>query len=330
MKKLLPLLGSVLIIATLLFFFDWKRLETYKDRFRMAPFIIGVCFYIFSLILRSFRYRFIFPLLWPCRIGWLRGFEYTNVGTFANHILPFRLGEAVFVFLGKKWWEMPTSVSIVTLLAVRIYDITTIMVIFLCTALLVKPEIPVAVFFSAAALIIFLLVCTAYLDFSLNVFIHLIKQSTKIFSPKIKEKTTKLINVFEKTRIESTKLRSGRTIAVLMLLSFGTWCCMIIFFQKMAGALGIELGYDTVILGSFGASLASFLPINLMGNIGSLEAGWTLGFMAMGLTISDATASGLLMHLVAIIIVGTSAGISIAHPKAFYQQIRKRPVETHE
>jgi hypothetical protein len=196
--------------------------------------------------------------------------------------------------------------------------------------LLVSPKFHPIWYIAATALIVSLLATAIYLDKALCMFINLIKQCMRLFPSGIKIKDIKFITLLKKTRKEAIKFRSCRNITLMIILTFCVWLSLIVFYQKMIGSLGIELDYKTVILGSFGASLASFLPINLMGNIGTLEAGWTLGFIAIGISPSDAAASGIMMHLVAILVVGTAASISIFRPGAIFRQIRKRASETYE
>ena len=77
---------------------------------------------------------------------------------------------------------------------------------------------------------------------------------------------------------------------------------------RLLAALGLGLPYARVALGSTGAALLPMLPINALGTVGPLEAGWTFGFVAMGLEQADASASGFLMHTVVIIVYLLAAG----------------------
>ena len=49
-------------------------------------------------------------------------------------------------------------------------------------------------------------------------------------------------------------------------------------------------------IGSAIANLTQLLPINSLGSIGTLEAGWTAGFHLAGLPVEVGVATGLLMH----------------------------------
>ena len=56
-----------------------------------------------------------------------------------------------------------------------------------------------------------------------------------------------------------------------------------------------------VVAGSVVASLSNLLPINLVANLGTLEAGWTAAFTAMGIPLETAAATGLAAHLWALV-----------------------------
>jgi uncharacterized protein (TIRG00374 family) len=62
-------------------------------------------------------------------------------------------------------------------------------------------------------------------------------------------------------------------------------------------AMGFPWPPRTVVAGSTAAALANLLPFNAVGNLGTLEAGWTAAFTALGLPLQDAAATGLAAHL---------------------------------
>jgi uncharacterized protein (TIRG00374 family) len=69
----------------------------------------------------------------------------------------------------------------------------------------------------------------------------------------------------------------------------------------VAGILLVAMGYRWppihVVAGSSAAAVANLLPFNLVGNLGTLEAGWTAAFTALGVPLQTAAASGLAAHL---------------------------------
>jgi hypothetical protein len=68
------------------------------------------------------------------------------------------------------------------------------------------------------------------------------------------------------------------------------------------------MGWDwpvlRVVAGSAAASVANLVPVNLVANLGTLEAGWTAAFTALGVPVEDAAASGVAAHLWALLFAG--------------------------
>jgi uncharacterized membrane protein YbhN (UPF0104 family) len=65
-----------------------------------------------------------------------------------------------------------------------------------------------------------------------------------------------------------------------------------------------------VVAGSAAASLANLLPFNLIGNFGTLEAGWTAAFVGLGVPADVAAATGLACHLWAAVFVAVYGALA--------------------
>ena len=61
-------------------------------------------------------------------------------------------------------------------------------------------------------------------------------------------------------------------------------------------AMGHRWPPATVVAGSTAAAVANLLPFNLVGNLGTLEAGWTAAFTALGVPLQVAAATGVAAH----------------------------------
>lgn len=69
----------------------------------------------------------------------------------------------------------------------------------------------------------------------------------------------------------------------------------------LAWVLLVAMGHSwppaKVVAGATVASLANLLPINVIGNLGTLEASWTAAFTALGVPLQEAAATGLATHV---------------------------------
>ncbi len=83
----------------------------------------------------------------------------------------------------------------------------------------------------------------------------------------------------------------------------------------LLASMGFRWPAGTVIVGAASAAIANLLPFNIIGNLGTLEAGWTAAFTALGVPLQTAAATGLAAHLWGLIfaaIFGLVAWIALA------------------
>jgi uncharacterized membrane protein YbhN (UPF0104 family) len=73
---------------------------------------------------------------------------------------------------------------------------------------------------------------------------------------------------------------------------------------------GTLLTLSQLLVGATGAIIGNMLPLNALGSIGTLEAGWTLGFSAVGLDSKFAFATGLVFHGIYLVFGGILAAFS--------------------
>jgi uncharacterized protein (TIRG00374 family) len=79
--------------------------------------------------------------------------------------------------------------------------------------------------------------------------------------------------------------------------SFLMWGLQWVVAWLLLTAMGYSWPFITVAAGASAAAVANLLPFNLVGNLGTLEAGWTAAFSALGVPVETAAASGLAAHL---------------------------------
>jgi uncharacterized membrane protein YbhN (UPF0104 family) len=82
----------------------------------------------------------------------------------------------------------------------------------------------------------------------------------------------------------------------------------------LLASMGFRWPAGTVIVGAASAAIANLLPFNIIGNLGTLEAGWTAAFTALGIPLQTAAATGLAAHLWGLIfaaLFGVAAWIAL-------------------
>lgn len=91
----------------------------------------------------------------------------------------------------------------------------------------------------------------------------------------------------------------GHRLRRAALWSQGIWVGVFLFYALLARGFGME--HLTLAEATFGAGLAilfSLLPVSAFAGFGSQDAGWVIGFVAVGVERALAAESGLAIHLI--------------------------------
>ena len=76
-------------------------------------------------------------------------------------------------------------------------------------------------------------------------------------------------------------------------------------------AMGIDMTFWTVLFASSFAIITTILPVQGIGGFGTMEGGWTIGLMAMGVTKGIAISSGFSYHIIVLFYIGILGCIGI-------------------
>ena len=130
---------SILLIYLCVKNIDFKQSVALLKNADISLIIIGVIIYIFSYIVRSFRWDYILAPL--KKMKFLQSFYYLVFGFFMNNILPLRLGEFVRAIVAGKKLEISRSGVFATIVVERLMDIIIFIIAFFLIAMFV-PNIP--------------------------------------------------------------------------------------------------------------------------------------------------------------------------------------------
>jgi uncharacterized protein (TIRG00374 family) len=92
--------------------------------------------------------------------------------------------------------------------------------------------------------------------------------------------------------------------------SLAMWAFLWALAWYLLAAMGYRWPPSWVVAGSATASLSNLLPFNLVGNFGTLEAGWTAAFVALGIPPETAAATGFASHLWALVFAAIYGAIA--------------------
>ncbi len=227
---------------------------------------------------------------------------------FLTRVTPMRLGELSVPYLLQRFGEAPGAM-LVGVLLVRLLELWVLVLATLVAAL---------VWFGGGeagrqiALIGFVLL----LSLVLLAFRRLLRLGLRISKWLILRFDLQRFTLVTKLQSELDRAASGSaalsrrqalglglgTLAVFVLQLTLYWCLL--------RACGIDLHALQVIVGSSAAQVTGALPVLTVGSVGTLEAGWTLGFVWVGLGLTEAVLSGVFTQVVTLVFAGLFAGLA--------------------
>jgi uncharacterized protein (TIRG00374 family) len=301
-KRILSLkTAAFLLLSVFLVYFLLRKLDIAETAAMIKnadiALIIASCFtYFLSNFFKSLRIRVI---LRDDRIPLFDIYTITSYHNFFNQVLPARTGELTFVYYLKKISAVDISKGLHILVVIRIFDFIVISAIFICSVILyfgakTSPLLIIlgALFFLISIITLFNL---KWLVIWSGKLFHLITGrlllQKKPLVAKIMEKIDMVVEEF-------SSFKAGPLIPMLAVTSLLIWCALYLLFYLTIRSFGIDIGIIQSVVGSTGGVLTNVLPINSFGSFGTLEAGWTGGFMLVGMSEHDAIFTGFGYHII--------------------------------
>jgi hypothetical protein len=248
-----------------------------------------------------------------------------------NNLLPARTGELSYIYLLKTEQNKPTGEGLATLVIARIFDFIIISIFFLLFSLFVKDLMPdFSILIDLGILFLFFMII---LLFGLLFYGHHILKVFESIAQYINFKTFHagdyITKKGEETIVCFEKFKTGNTGMHLsvILISVAIWVLEYSLFYLIAISMGIHLEPVQVLFASSFAVFSTVLPIQGIGGFGTTEAGWALGFIAVGVSKDVAINTGFGFHLI-ILLYTLSLGI-FGYVNIHYSRKKRRQAEAH-
>jgi uncharacterized protein (TIRG00374 family) len=239
------------------------------------------------LVLRGLRLRL---LLAGGSLSWLTAIEVAAAAQAAALFAPARTGELALPWLLTRSTGRSFSSNVGTLLAARVLDLATLGVWCGAAILVIRG------FGEPLALVLALLLVapTLLLPTAMRAADRLAVRWVASRSMVGRRWARRLRRV--RREIDTLRARPTRLWGAII-TSFLMWGLQWNVAWLLLVAMGYRWPFVTVTAGASAAAVANLLPFNLVGNLGTLEAGWTAAFAALGVPVQTAAASGLAAHL---------------------------------
>ena len=300
------LIFSILITAGIVFLLllqislkDLYTLLTTIDPFWL---LVGSTAYLLATLFRAFRFRW---LIHSKGIPLSDLFRITSFYHLSLMVLPSKLGELSYAYFLNKISGRNVTEGLASLVVSRVYDFFIILLILLSVSIGYQTLLKISPFF-LIPVVIFLIFLMVFAFFYMGRFLKWLSNVLgKIFN-RAKSRITSFVSWIQKKMGEMAgdfdSIQARRTYFPVILASLASWAMIFSVFYAYMKGFGIAVSSTKLILGSTIAVIGNALPVSGIGNWGTLEAGWTAGFLMVGLSKEKAIATGFGIHILIFVV----------------------------
>jgi len=258
--------------------------------------LLSAAIYCLSNFFKSLRFNI---MLEEYGISVPKMFAISGYQNFFNQIMPARTGELTFLYYSKTMANVRASAALHTLLVSRMMDLVVVCIFFIISLVIysgkeMPPVLAVAAVIMGALSLLFVFKMSWFVLACKKIFTFIAAGfgiQNKPFVLKISGKIDTLLDDF-------TGIKMKARMHLIALSSIMVWLCLYAFSYTTILAFGVDTGCLAAVVGSTGAVLTNVLPINSFGSFGTMEAGWTGGFLFVGMSMQDAVTTGFGYHLI--------------------------------
>jgi hypothetical protein len=237
------------------------------------------------------------PLRFPRAVG------VTAVAQLAAAVLPLRLGDLALLPLLHATGVRGAARGLSFAVLLRFLDLNALAAWTLVAVLTagVKPGL-------AVAMIAATLLAVAVVAFSERILGALVRRFRHRGGLR-RRVLRQLLQVRRELRVAG---RSPARVAGILVASLAIWGCVWGMSDALVHAMGLAWPPLVVLAAVVGAAVGGSLPINAIGNVGGLEAGWTAALAAVGVRGQEALRSAFAVHLWSLAILTLLGGAGAA------------------
>ena len=257
---------------------------------------VGLCLYLALQGVRALRFRRLAPEATPRLL-----LSVHLVQALLLRVMPFRSGELGFAWLMRRHGGGSMSRNLVGVLLIRVLDLTTITMLF-AVALITfgRPRAWLALVALAVAATLVPLALRPLLSLGARIVGRSTAGRARLAAPGRRLAAA----------LEEASTLPGRAIATLHAITLAQWTLNFVLLWVMLAAMRVPASLAQTVLGGTGSVFGALVPIAGVGSFGPLEAGWTLGFAAVGMeeTVAVTSAFGFSVVSFAYALVSAALG----------------------
>jgi hypothetical protein len=281
--------------------------------------MLGGAAYFLATLFRALRFRW---LIHSKEISLDELFRISVFYHLSLMVLPSKLGELSYPYFLNRIGGFTITEGLASLIAARVYDFFTILMIFLFSSLgfqrLFKVSLPFILLLTLLSILLILLVFF-YMDRLLILISNLCRKIFKTIRKGESKTSLWVQKKIHQTSEDFSAIRAKKTYLAVALTTLASWFMIFLTFQAFLLGFGVKVSLVKMIFGSTVAVIANALPIGGIGNWGTHEVGWAVGFLMTGLPKEQAIATGFGVHILVFItcaLLGLISWVSMRKKKA--------------
>jgi uncharacterized protein (TIRG00374 family) len=317
-RILLSLFITALILYVLLSQISLKDLYALFITMNPVWIFLGAISYFLALLFRALRFKW---LIHSKAISLSELFKITAFYHLSLMVLPSKLGELSYPYFLNKIGGMNMTEGLASLIASRIYDLFIILLIFFFASIGFQS------FFKNNLFLVLLLVCLLitfiflaffYMSGCLRWISDILGKISKVTHSGNSKSFLWVQRKMNEMAEDFYAIKDQKSYLPVSLTSLVSWGMIFWTFYAFLRGFGIGISFLQMIFGSTVGVIANALPISGIGNWGTLEAGWTAGFLMVGLPKEKAIATGFGIHIlifIACAIISFFCWVTLGKPK---------------
>jgi len=261
--------------------------------------VLGFFLYVFIFVLRAIR----FNIILEGRVSVKSLLNILFVHNLFNNLIPARLGELSYIYFLKEKEKLPLNYGISSLMIARIFDIIGIAFLFIISFFVVR-DLPNFITYSLMLVGVFLgliflfIILLLYYNKKFLSFIERFASKTRLDRIKY---TRMALEKSEET-LENFKIIKSRYVIILsFILSIAIWFIASIMTYIFLMEMHIYLSIWKIFIASGIIVITTILPFHSVGGFGTIESIWTATYVALGVSMQSAIASGMGIHLIIVL-----------------------------
>jgi uncharacterized membrane protein YbhN (UPF0104 family) len=286
------ILGLGITVALVVFLFRYIDLDQVVSLFRTMRWswaLGGLGLWVLLYLARTGRFVMVAP-----RTPFITMLCIASVHNFFLRLLPMRTGELSYAFLVKRAGTAGLGESLLGLLLLRAMDGAVVVVIFTVTLTLHQGiylgDRRLSIIAAAGATVL-AIALVVNLGRVLRLGLALLRGAARAVRLDRRPRVSRTLDRISEV-VGSFDAVERRILLPVALLSVVQWILTFLTLFAIMRGFSMPVGIAQTVLGSTAAVVTGFLPIGGIGSFGTLEAGWALGFVLVGLEQKKAVASG--------------------------------------